>query len=266
MNKTPSPNLEPLTSDDGQAPNLSVPGFYQTSMGRMVRHLISRKLKPAMTGALPAHHHDIDVATLGYARLYLKYCSDHYPRLINLQTTANDLLPWPSPATAPLRQAVVDGHHLPLLDASLDLIMVIHAFETATPAQDMADELWRVLKGQGQLILVVPHRGSMWAGRDDNPFGLGQPYSVHQIKRLLHQHGFDVTKTHQALAAPPSISSFYPRYAPFVERLPNPLGGVLIVEAVKMIYAVRGDRVRSRQKFRLKVQGSLAGVKSPRSS
>ena len=266
MTKTPSPNLISLSPDDEQASSLSVPGFYQTSMGRMVRHLISRKLKPVMTRALPAQHQDIDVAALGYARPYLKYFSDHYPRLINLQTITGDLLPWPSQAMTPLRQAVVNEHHLPLLDASLDLIMVIHAFETATVAQDMADELWRVLKGQGQLILVVPHRGSMWAGRDDNPFGLGQPYSVHQIKRLLHQHGFDVTKIHQALAAPPSQSSFYPRYAPFVERLPNPLGGVLIVEAAKMIYAVRGDRVRSRQKTRLKVQGSLAGVKSPRSS
>jgi len=266
MTKTPSPNLISLSPDDEQASSLSVPGFYQTSMGRMVRHLISRKLKPVMTRALPAQHQDIDVAALGYVRPYLKYFSDHYPRLINLQTITGDLLPWPSQAMTPLRQAVVNEHHLPLLDASLDLIMVIHAFETATVAQDMADELWRVLKGQGQLILVVPHRGSMWAGRDDNPFGLGQPYSLHQIKRLLHQHGFDVTKIHQALAAPPSQSSFYPRYAPFVERLPNPLGGVLIVEAAKMIYAVRGDRVRSRQKTRLKVQGSLAGVKSPRSS
>ena len=243
----------------------SVPEFYQSGMGRMARHLIARKLKPVLTGAFPQQHHDLDVVALGYARPYLKYISDHYPHLINLQTVAGDLTPWPPSPRLPRRQARVDEHQLPLLDASLDLMLVMHCFETAAVPKEMADELWRVLKGQGKLVLVVPHRGSMWVGRDDTPFGRGQPFSTNQIKHLLQDHGFKVSKIHQALAAPPSHSRFYPRYAPFVERLPNPLGGVLIVEAVKMIYAVRGDRALAKNKARVKASGQLAGVKSQRS-
>ena len=242
-----------------------LPAYYQTAIGRMVRHLIGRKLKPVMTSAYPEHHHDLDIAALGYARPYLKYFSDHYPHLINHQTIAGEITPWPPAPRLPRRQARVDEHQLPLLDASLDLLLVMHCFETAAVPKDMADELWRVLKGQGKLVLVVPHRSSMWASRDDTPFGRGQPYSSNQIKHLLQDHGFDAIKIHQALAAPPSQSRFYPRYAPFVERLPNPMGGVLIVEAAKMIYAVKGDRASAKNKAKIKASGQLAGVKSQRS-
>ena len=137
-----------------------LPAYYQTAIGRMVRHLIGRKLKPVMKSAYPEHHHDLDVAALGYARPYLKYFSDHYPHLINLQTIAGEITPWPPAPRLPRRQARVDEHQLPLLDASLDLLLVMHCFETAAVPKDMADELWRVLKGQGKLVLVVPHRSS----------------------------------------------------------------------------------------------------------
>ena len=248
------------------AANHPIAEFYNTAMGRMARHLIARKLKPILLAAFPETHPNLDVVALGYARPYLKYISDHYPYLINFQTMDDALGPWPPSPKRARRQARVDEHHLPLLDASLDLLLVMHCFETAAVPTDMADEIWRVLKGQGKLVLVVPHRSSMWAGRDDTPFGRGQPYSPNQIKQLLHDHGFKVEKIHQALAAPPSQSRFYPRYAPFVERLPNPMGGVLIVEAVKMIYAVRGDRALVKKKDRIKALGQLAGVKSQRSS
>ena len=56
-----------------------------------------------------------------------------------------------------------------------------------------------------------------------------------------------MAKVHQALVAPPAETLIYPRFAPLVERLPNPLGGVLIVDARKMIYSVRGIPAASRK-------------------
>ena len=228
--------------------------YYQTSTGRMVRHLIARKLKPALKTLFPAGRDDLAIATLGYMRPYLKYISDHYPHLINLQAQQDDLWPWPpsrkvDPGTVldkPItrsRQALVDMTSLPLLDASLDGLFIIHGVERTSSPHQMISESYRVLKSQGSMVLVVPHRGSIWASRDDTPFGLGQPYSVNQIKTLLKEHDFEVGKIHQSLVAPPSTSPLYPRYAPFVERLPNPFGGVLIVEARKMIYSIKGKSV-----------------------
>ena len=107
--------------------------------------------------------------------------------------------------------------------------------------------------------MVVPHRGSIWASRDDTPFGAGQPYSINQIRSLLKDHDFEVGKIHQSLNAPPSSSTLYPRYAPFVERLPNPFGGVLIVEARKMIYSIKGKSVLdSKQARAMTKAGSLS--------
>ena len=219
--------------------------YYQTSTGRMVRHLIARKLKPTLTALFPSGRDDLAIATLGYMRPYLKYISDHYPHLINLQTHQDSITPWPrtSPHSTQQmrsRQSLVDITALPLLDASLDGLFIIHGIERALSPHDVISEAWRVLKSQGSMVLVVPHRGSIWASRDDTPFGLGQPYSMNQIKTLLKDHDFEVGKIHQSLAAPPSKSSLYPRYAPFVERLPHPFGGVLIVEARKMIYSIKG--------------------------
>lgn len=244
----------------------SIADFYQTSMGRMVRHLIAQKLKPAATHSFPPSHPNLDVATLGYARPYLKYLHDHFPHLINLETLDIAPLAWPSASGSAIKTAQVHAQNLPLLDASLDLLVMIHCLETSPHQQHTIDEIYRVLKGQGKLILTIPHRSSIWAGSDNNPFGLGQPFSNNQIKKLLRLHGFEIEKIHQCLSAPPSTSTLYPRYAPLVEKMPSPMGGVLIVEAVKMIYAVRGDRAQAQQKSKLKNAGRLAGAKSPRST
>lgn len=228
--------------------------YYDTSTGRMVRHLIARKLAPVMTSLYPAGRDDLAVATLGYMRPYLKYIADHYPHVINLHAADCVAAPWPPSGSADhhyrSRQVHVMPSSLPLLDASLDALFVMHGLEHAPDADAMIDEAWRVLKSQGSLVLVVPHRGSIWASRDDTPFGMGQPYSINQLKSLLKAHDFEIGKIHQSLNAPPSTSTLYPRYAPFVERLPNPFGGVLIVEARKMIYAIKGKTSLERSSAR----------------
>ena len=230
--------------------------YYQTSTGRMVRHLIARKLKPVLTALYPAGRHDLAIAGLGYMRPYLKYITDHYPHLINLHAVGGSCAPWPPLGSTRdsthyrSRQAKVSSSSLPLLDASLDGLFIMHGLEHAPHADTMMTEAWRVLKSQGSLIIVVPHRGSIWASRDTTPFGIGQPYSINQIRSLLKDHDFEVGNIHQSLNAPPSTSNLYPRYAPFVERLPNPFGGVLIVEARKMIYSIKGKSVVDRQDAR----------------
>ncbi len=259
------------SSPDADSGN-ALAAYYQTSTGRMVRHLISRKLKPVLTSCLPHGRHDLAVAGLGYMRPYLKYIADHYPDLVNFQTIECATQPWPALRAGDAghhyrsRQAKVDPAALPVLDASLDGLFVIHGLERAPSPHDMLAEAWRALKSQGSLVMVVPHRGSIWASRDDTPFGTGLPYSMNQIKTLLKDHDFEVGKIHQSLAAPPSNSTFYPRYAPFVERLPNPFGGVLIVEARKMIYAIKGKTAtaRSRANSQVRKLGKARSVQSSR--
>ncbi|MCE2516658.1 MAG: methyltransferase domain-containing protein [Alphaproteobacteria bacterium] len=231
--------LTPEASETPPLGGVNAAPFYASSTGRMVRHLISRKLAPMLAEDGP----HLASAALGYGWPYLKYFPNG--EVCHFSGEGHDITPWPQDKKHRSRQALVDLAQLPLLDASLDLMVVAHGLETSPRPDDMMAECWRVLKGQGRLIVIVPHRASLWAATDTTPFGMGQPYSVNQIKKLLKHHDFEVGAIEQALAAPPSRSNFYPKYAPFVERLPNLFGGVLIVEARKMIYSMRGVKVKT---------------------
>lgn len=230
--------------------------FYATPMGRVVRQLIIRRLMMIMTDQHRPEGDPSLAAGIGYARPFLRFIDKYHGGVVGLQSVGIKPQSWPR--KRPSRLASVDEAALPLLSSTLDTMLLVHGLETTPDPSALLQECWRVLKGMGRLVVVVPHRGSMWAGREITPFGYGQPYSINQIKSLLKSHDFEVTKVHQALVAPPSETPFYPRYAPLVERLPNPLGGVLIVDACKMIYSVRGIPVASRKM----VRPALVGINS----
>lgn len=231
-------------------------GFYRSRLGRMTRHLITRKLQVVFDEAKPPSDDPRVAVGLGYARPYLRFLEGKFGQAIGLQSAGIEAVQWPR--KRPSRLALIDETALPVQPSSIDTMLCVHALEIAPSQPALLEECWRVLKSQARLVLVVPHRGSMWAGREITPFGYGQPYTVNQIKSMLKRHGFEVGKVHQSLAAPPSHSLFYPRFAPIVERLPNPLGGVLIVDARKMIYSVRGIPVAARKL----VRPALVGMNS----
>jgi hypothetical protein len=109
--------------------------------------------------------------------------------------------------------------------------------------------LWRVLAPQGRALFIVPNRRGMWARFDSTPFGHGRPYSRSQLVNLLRDAEFTPTGWANALFAPPLKHSFAIRTAPAFERmglwLSPGFSGVILVEAVKQVYAVsRGKRVR----------------------
>lgn len=222
--------------------------YYQSSMGRMVRHLVTRKLGMIMDQTHPPEGDQRLAVGIGYARPYLRFLDQRFGAVAGLQSAGISPMAWPR--RRPGRLASIDEGALPVLSSTVDTVLLVHGLETAPDPSALLQECWRVLEGHGRLVVIVPHRGSMWAGREITPFGYGQPYSINQIRSLLKSHDFEVSKVHQALVAPPSETPFYPRFAPWVERLPNPLGGVLIVDARKMIYSVKGIPVAGRKLVR----------------
>ncbi len=215
--------------------------FYQSPTGQVVRQLIMRRLLPL----IPSAGVDFNTAGIGFTAPYLYEGDDKGQVLstaIDLQTIEHEQAVEYGQCS---RKTIVDAATLPLLDASLDFCLMVHGLETSRDAASVMDEAWRVLKGQGKFILIVSNRVSIWSVKDITPFGFGQPYSVNQIKKLLKSHGFATGKVHQALLAPPLRASLYAKLAPIIERLPYLFGGVLIVEAQKMIYSMRGVQVTS---------------------
>ena len=94
----------------------------------------------------------------------------------------------------PALSALVDELELPLPDAAVDRVLLVHALEMSHDATALLREVWRVLASGGQLLAVVPNRRGLWARMDTTPFGHGRPYSRSQITQpaargLVHAGG-----------------------------------------------------------------------------
>ena len=156
---------------------------------------------------------------------------------------------WPS--TRPTLTALVDDMELPLPDAAVDRVLLIHAVEASPNAGALLREVWRILAAGGRLLVVVPNRRGLWARLDTTPFGHGRPYSRPQITQLLRETWFTPTGWDEVLYIPPIGRKWFLRSAVAWERtgatLSAPFAGVHIVEATKQVYRaipVRAERRR----------------------
>jgi len=128
---------------------------------------------------------------------------------------------------------------------------MLHALEYEQAPEHCLQELWRILKSNGKLLIVVPNRLGLWARVDWTPFGHGRPYSVSQISHYLKDSGFVHETTHRALFMPPFRSFPVLRAIYALENIGKyvfpGLAGVCLVEAGKQVYAGihEAKRVRS---------------------
>ncbi len=213
----------------------SVVDFYATPHGRMVARLLGERLTrlwPSLAG--------MDLLGVGYPTPYMTDWSWRTRRSIALVPPLLPAVRWP--ADRPNHVCAASEEALPFPDLSFDRILVVHALENAESARKLLRELWRVLRDDGRLLLVVPNRRGMWAHVENTPFGQGQPYSSGQITRLLATSLFRVERREAALFVPPLT------WNPLVESaglwealsravLPPWVAGLTLAEAVKDIYA-----------------------------
>ena len=181
--------------------------FYQASLGRIAQRMIRRRLRllwPNVAG--------LNVMGLGYATPFLRPFRDEAARVIGIMPAGQGVLRWP--ADEPNLVALADDAELPLPDLSVDRVLLVHAVETAEQLQPMMREIWRVLAGNGRLIVVVPNRRGMWARREGNPFGMGRPYSVTQLSRLMRDTMFTPLQSATALYVPPEPLAHGPHARP----------------------------------------------------
>jgi len=132
---------------------------------------------------------------------------------------------------------------------------LVHAVENTEHLRAMMRECWRVLNGTGRLLTVVPSRRGLWSRTERTPFGHGKPFSRAQFQRLLRDGQFDPTQTSRALYMPPVRLPVMLHAAPAWERVGrrwfNTLGGVLLIEAQKQIYAATPVRKQAKMRPRL---------------
>jgi SAM-dependent methyltransferase len=140
---------------------------------------------------------------------------------------------------------------LPLPDAAVDRVLLVHALEMSQDVVAQLREVWRVLAAGGKLLAVVPNRRGLWARMDTTPFGHGRPYSRSQITQLLRETWFTPVSWSEALYVPPIERGWFLRTAIAWERtgatISAPFAGVHIVEATKQVYRAIPVRREKRQ-------------------
>jgi SAM-dependent methyltransferase len=218
--------------------------FYAQRLGVVARRFIGRGIR-ARWGDTRA----LRVLGVGYATPYLGLFREEAERCLAMMPAPQGVVRWPS--TRPALAALVEEDELPLTDAAVDRVVLVHALEMSTDPAELLRETWRVLAGGGRLLVVVPNRRGLWARMDTTPFGHGRPYSRSQIMQLLRETWFTPTGWDEALYVPPFEGSLFLRSAMAWERagtmLASPFAGVHIVEATKQVYrAIPARRERRR--------------------
>jgi SAM-dependent methyltransferase len=218
--------------------------FYAHRLGSVARHFIGRGIRKRW-GNLRGQR----ILGLGYATPYLGLFREDAERCLAFMPAAQGVLKWPT--ARPTLSALVDEFELPLSDAAVDRVLLVHALEMSQDATALLREVWRVLASGGQLLAVVPNRRGLWARMDTTPFGHGRPYSRSQITHLLRDAWFTPVAWGEALYVPPIRRGWFLRSAAAWERtgatISAPFAGVHIVEATKQVYrAIPARRERRR--------------------
>jgi len=214
-------------------------GFYATPLGEIARRLIERALRsrwPRCAG--------LAMMGLGYAGPFLDRYREEAARTLVFMPAEQGVVNWPSVGRS--SSALVDPGMLPLPDASIDRIVVIHALETAEDPNALLEEAWRVLNPGGRAIFVIPSRRGVWARVDGTPFGFGRPYSKGQLRELLRETLFTPVYWGEALYTPPLRRRIFLNWSNAIEGMGTILGfpfaGVHVVEATKQLYRPVGVR------------------------
>lgn len=221
--------------------------FYTSPLGLRTRGFLRLALRRHLPDAK-----GLDVAGIGFANPYLGQFRGEAERLMSFMPGVQGCVNWPS--SGPNASVLVDEDALPLANATLDRVFLIHALEFSPHPRQLMEEVWRVLAPGGRMIAVVPNRRGLLARVDSTPFGHGRPFSKGQMIRLCRDTQFSPTAWSEALHFFPFQNRMALRTASFFERMGksvvSPLGGVIILEATKHMF--RGLPVTEGVKVRAK--------------
>lgn len=206
--------------------------FYASPLGeqaaRAIRRVIMR-LWPETAGDA--------VLGVGYALPFLDAEPGPHNLTIAAMPAFQGAVYWP-PGSAN-RVFLSEEAQLPLHADQFNRALLVHAAEASEQLHAMLEEVWRVLTPGGRMLVVVPNRRSFWARSPRSPFGYGRPFTYSQMRHLLEEVKFTVTRCETALHLPPLARLWKWRAASLLETLLRPIGGltggVLLVEAQKQI-------------------------------
>jgi SAM-dependent methyltransferase len=225
---------------------ISLRQFYATPFGGEVRKLIARSIMSLW----PQAPGDV-VVGIGYCTPYFEPYLEQANPLVICMPAQQGAAYWPP--TGNNRVLLAHESELPFAENSVNRILLLHSFENTEQLSWMIQEMWRVLTPGGRILAVVPNRLGLWSRSSRSPFGHGRPFSMTQLRDLMTNHQFTLTQSSSALFMPPTYWRLLWKLASKVEILGKfacPfIGGVLLVEAEKQVYASLKQPVAARKAY-----------------
>ena len=208
--------------------------FYNTPSGRMVRHVLENHIN-AWWGDM----RDRRVLGIGYAQPYLEPYIDRSERCIAVMPAGQGAYLWPEGRKN--LTVLSEESELPFETNSVDRVLLIHSLEHAELLRANLQEIWRVLKSNGRLLIVTPNRVGFWSRAEWSPFGQGTPYSLNQLRSILRDNLFVYERNKPVLFVPPLRRNTVIRAADTFEKIGPYLfpafAGLHMIEASKQLYA-----------------------------
>ena len=220
---------------------LELRAFYASARGRAAREMVGRKVAEAW-----GDPRGLDILGVGYPTPYLERFRDRARRTVAVMPATQGVELWP---VGDRNLACLgDEAALPLPNALFDRVLCVHALEEADDAIALMSEVCRVLAPSGRVIVAVAARNGLWSNAEGTPFGHGRPWSRSQLEQVLRDADLEPSGWTRALYAPPFAwaAGWAEGFEQIGAWLWPPLGGVILMEAVKQTFAVKPRAVRAR--------------------
>lgn len=226
--------------------------FYNSPSGVMVRRILRRHILRWWNNT-----RDERIVGIGYGQPFLECFLDNAERCYAILPAGQGAFAWPEGRKN--LTVLAEESELPIETNSVDKVLLIHSFENAELLRSNLQEVWRILKGNGRLLIITPNRVGFWSRAEWSPFGQGTPYSLNQLKSILRENLFTFERNKPVLYVPPLRRATIIKSAETFEKVGPYIipafAGLHMVEASKQLYA--GIDAGTGAKVKVRGRGNL---------
>ncbi|MAN67768.1 methyltransferase domain-containing protein [uncultured Hyphomonas sp.] len=212
--------------------------FYASPLGLAATRILSGKLTDLWGDA-----RGLSLLGLGYAIPVLEAFGAAPGRSVAAIPLDHGPVSW-DPFDRGNAAVAIGDVRLPFPDGMFDRVIVLHGLEESGNPRAYLREIWRITAPEGRIVLAASNRSGLWSRATRTPFGQGRPWTRAQLMNLLSIGLFQVTASSSALYMPPLatplVASAAEGWEVMGRMLAPGLGGVVLVEAVKRLYASPG--------------------------